>query len=310
MRDQKNRLKTWGLLLIILAAVVIYFYYDRQNNSLIHQLTQSSIEPSALLYLKSDNKEQVLMKHDLKNGQDGSFLSLGSRELLSIYYDTDKNGFFALIKDGSQYKLLSIDADGGNEKELIDLSILKPSKLFKYGGQYIIITGDKKNTLTIVDSTGEAGDTFELSNEITTVFPVSAKNIQVATFDGSRSEIKLYNLEGEADKDIIDVDGRVYQFDQNKVLYARKVVQTEDSSNNPVENTHWKVAIKGIVDASDTILSDGNFDQSPIMSNNYKQFAYQKKYDTDDKDDGRIFLIMSENQTDRIATGIPLIYLY
>lgn len=309
MRKRQDRIGVWLIISIILAVVIAYLFFNKTNISIGNIVENTDPKPTALVYLSSVKDSQKVISHNIVSGEESTFLDSGFGELLSLVPNIDRGVAIVLIKKDKKINLMTLGLTNGAQTQLADLTDLNPKAAYEfYSDHYFLVSGDHSDQLVFLNESLGKTNEIKLSGEVTAVYPVSKDELRFAVFNGSSSEIQSYSP-GDEVKTIDKVDGRVYQFNDSKLLYAKKITTDIDDSN-PVGKTFWKITVKDLKANTDTIVSEGNFDQNAIADDNYNYIAYQKKLDITDQADGRIFMINSDNLNDRIGSGIPLIYAY
>lgn len=308
MKRRTKRIKIWLFLLLLLAAVVGYFYYNRQS-AVAPSSENATPAPNNLIYLSTLNGADAIKNYDLKSSKTTTLAKSGSvGEVVSLIDNPDsKDGLLLRIID-KKYMLSVFDYISGKISDLSDLTAYNPIKAYHLSDDsFAIIGGEKKSTLTILDSKYLKLSSFESNNEITAVGKGSNRYyLTFANFDGSGAKLFSFSTEDNKSEDFLSLDGKVSQFNEQSVLYAKRINIKSDDPANPAGQTYWKITVYSEKDKTENIISEGNFDQNGICDQYYKYFAYQKKLDTSDQADGRVFIINAENDTDRIETGRPL----
>jgi hypothetical protein len=308
MRKRQNRIWIWLLLLIILAAVIGYLFTFRSNLSLGNIISTTQAEPKALVYL-SDGADQQVLSHNLETGQETTLLDKGFGTLLSLNPSLDQTQALALIKKDSKTSLSKMNLKSGSMSDIGDVTTYDPKEAYIVDdSHYILVTGEQSDQIAVVDSGLKKDSEFSAPGEVTAVYPISTTEFQLAVFDGNSSLIHSYS-DGKEVGDAATVDGQVYTLNDSNILYAKKITSDPDESN-PVGKTYWKITDVDRKTGNETVLSEGNFDQNAVADSNFKYFAYQKKYDSSDQVDGRIFLISPDNKNDQFSSGTPLIFAY
>ena len=308
MRKRQNRISVWLVISIILLGVVIYLYLKPSQVSPGDIDLESAIKPQALIYLNPASGNNQIISHNLTTGKEITLLD-NFGELLSLNSCSDRGVALILVKKDQQITLMTLGLLNGAQTELGNVTSFNPKVAYEYpNSRYLLITGDHSDQILFIDSNMEKISEIKPSGEISSVSVQSDDKIELAIFNGNNSDIQSYSGKNGF-KSIAKIDGRAYKINDGKILYAKKMTSDIDESN-PTGKTFWKISLKDLAADTDTILSEGNFDQNAISDPNFQIISYQKKYDTSDQADGRIFIINTDNKIDRISSGVPLIYSY
>lgn len=312
MRKRKIRIGAWFIIVMALAATAIYFYVSKSNTSLSTSNT-AGVENTKLIYLLQNGSKQSLVRRQLIDQSENILMTeekLG--QFVSIIPSDQVDEAYLLNITEGKYLFGLVNLKSGELTNLADLTEFKPSAIYPLNNvTFGLVTNSNKN-ITIIDNQFNKVNEFTSKNDITFCLVDPDNRIEYADFDGTSSTINLINSSDNTRKEIQKVDGKIYSFNyidgNRKVLYAKRINIKDQNPNNPSGSTYWKIATYDSATNRETLISDGNFDQNAVSNQDFTLFSYQKKFDTLDQADGRIFIVDAKSGIDRINAGIPVIF--
>ncbi len=313
MKKRKTRLGVWSLLIIVLTFAAVYFYVTKSNNGDSGSNGNGKKEP-VLIYLKQNSSRQSLIRYSLSTQSESTIVGtdkVGAFVNLVPSGQENKSFFLHTINNKSLVDLL--DVKTGEIDPLGDVTEFKPAALYPLkNGNFALFRVSDKHIIVLDDQFRKLSE-HPAEADVTCICSTSDGALKYSSFDGSASTLVTLSPNKPAANGS-KIEGKIYSFsceaDDQNVLYAKKIVSKDQVPDSTSSNTFWKIAIIDLATGKESILSDGNFDQNPIANNDYSLFAYQKKYDTADQEDGRIFILDTKNKKDRLGAGVPLQFIY
>lgn len=312
MKSHKRRIGLWFIVILALSGIVAYLYFNRSIVIAPKSLLGEKTSPKGLTYLKSDASGQVLMSHDFESGDDKILVS--TEKLGQFIHLSDARNLesgLLLSKLNNQIILRTVNLKNGNLETLSNLTKLNPRKIFELSdGRLVAIAGDKGEKLILLNKDFNEVGEYTNSDEITYAYAKNSEDLEFADFNGSKATVFNLDIKNSSKQEVGNLDGQISRFDDSKILFAKRINEKSDQVDNPAGKTFWKIGIKNWNEGNESLISDGNFDQNPISDDNSQVFAYQKKFNTEDQADGRIFVVGMESQNDRLSEGVPLLFSY
>jgi hypothetical protein len=316
MKKRKNRIKLWAILIGFLLLVVAYLYLDRQSVTAPDFLSESSSRANTLVYLKESDNAPYLYDLETDQSHQLEFVSkLGN--LLFLQPGSEPNQALLLINTTDGPALYNIDLKQQTSELIGKVVVTNPVKAYrKQNGDYLIIYGNDSRNLALFDHELAKISEYEHPTKITEI--CSAGNdrfVDFADFDGQNSTINRLDYSGEKAKLINDLaksdrfSGEIFQFDDQVALYTKKIEDQVSNDESPLGKTYWKITLFNRSDDTESIISEGNFDQNAIYDPSLELIAYQKKFDVNDQTDGRIFISSMGDISDRLEVGRPLLFI-
>ena len=232
MKRHKRRIGIWFFIFLALAIVAGYLYLSQSKVIAPRQSIFSLNKPVAIIYLRSENSQNTIVRHDIANNEDKILLKAESIDsLLSLNPTNNLENALLLSKKGSKITLSSISLDNGNSNELYDFTAENPKAVFLVNDkEYGVIKGDGK-TAAILDKEFKEIKTISAPQEITFIASDN-KGFQYSTFDGTKSTLWTLLKNNKEATETKTVTGKVYHFNNHKILYAKKqIVENSDEAD-------------------------------------------------------------------------------
>jgi len=316
MRKRKNRIKLWAILIGFLLLVAMYLYFDRQSAIAPGILSESSLKANTLVFLKESDNSPYLYDFETDQSHRLEFIDkLGG--LLFLQPGSEPNQALLLVKAADAPALYKIDLKQQTSELIGTVDLASPTKAYqKQNGDYIVVYGNDNRNLALFDRQLVKISEYEHLARITGVCSIgNDRFVDFADFDGQKSSINRLDYSGEEAKLINDLaksdqlSGEIYQFDDRVAIYSKKIEDQTSSDENPLGKTYWKITLFDRDDNTESIISEGNFDQNAIYDPSLELIAYQKKFDINDQTDGRVFISSMGDISDRLEVGRPLLFI-